>query len=270
MNALTIEPCDSPMQPKRFAVHKAIFYDCSSTLDGDHVAKRASSHMRPMLSALRSEEFSHAQCSEHETRTCAGRWATVGVVGEAFNYRAPGCVSLLPPSLILSSLELSDTKGYEPYIRACLGTASHFCETAVRKSRTLPNGTTLGSGEAFNYRAPGCVPSVAQRFQSRSIFDQSRTTFDQMLAGPSLPVSPGVLLYFFRPHATSREENTPLVSQNLIFTQKGLMHASRCTSPRAASTLTPLPTSPSVFRCRAARSIRGINPEGGRCDIVLI
>ena len=31
-------------------------------------------------------------------------------------------------SLLLSSLELSDTKVYEPYIRARLGTAAHFCE----------------------------------------------------------------------------------------------------------------------------------------------
>ena len=30
--------------------------------------------------------------------------------------------------LLLSSLELSDAKVYEPYIRAILGTASHFCE----------------------------------------------------------------------------------------------------------------------------------------------
>jgi len=32
-----------------------------------------------------------------------------------------------PVSFLLSSLELSDTKGYEPYIRALLGTASLFC-----------------------------------------------------------------------------------------------------------------------------------------------
>jgi len=34
---------------------------------------------------------------------------------------------LLASSLFLSSLELSDTKAYEPLIRALLGTASHFC-----------------------------------------------------------------------------------------------------------------------------------------------
>jgi len=30
-------------------------------------------------------------------------------------------------SLLLSSLELSDTQVHEPYIRALFGTASHFC-----------------------------------------------------------------------------------------------------------------------------------------------
>jgi len=34
-------------------------------------------------------------------------------------------------SLLRSSLELSDTQVYEPYIRALLGTASLFCEVVV-------------------------------------------------------------------------------------------------------------------------------------------
>ena len=37
-------------------------------------------------------------------------------------------------SLLLSSLELSDIQVYEPFIRAFLGTASHFCEVLVLKS----------------------------------------------------------------------------------------------------------------------------------------
>ena len=37
-------------------------------------------------------------------------------------------------SSLLSSLELSDTKEYEPEIRALLGTASQFCEVVVLKS----------------------------------------------------------------------------------------------------------------------------------------
>ena len=35
----------------------------------------------------------------------------------------------------ISSLELSDTKVYESYIRALLGTASHFCEAVVLRTR---------------------------------------------------------------------------------------------------------------------------------------
>jgi len=41
--------------------------------------------------------------------------------------KVPSC----PPSLLLSSLELSDAHVYEPEIRALLGTASHFCEVVV-------------------------------------------------------------------------------------------------------------------------------------------
>jgi len=39
-------------------------------------------------------------------------------------------------SLLLSSLELSDAQMYEPSIRAILGSAAHFCEAIVLKSRT--------------------------------------------------------------------------------------------------------------------------------------
>jgi len=41
--------------------------------------------------------------------------------------------------LLLSSLELSDTKVYEPYIRARLGTAALFCEVVdleLKRRRT--------------------------------------------------------------------------------------------------------------------------------------
>ena len=54
---------------------------------------------------------------------------------------APGPSSL--SSLLLSSLELSDTTLYESYMRALLGTASHFCEVFALKSRTVPNDTAL-------------------------------------------------------------------------------------------------------------------------------
>jgi len=44
-------------------------------------------------------------------------------------------------SLLLPSLELSDTKVYEPSIRARLGTASHFCLVVVLKLRTKAGGS---------------------------------------------------------------------------------------------------------------------------------
>ena len=45
-------------------------------------------------------------------------------------------------SSLLSSLELSDTKAYEPETRALLGTASHFCEVVVLELRTKPQSLT--------------------------------------------------------------------------------------------------------------------------------
>ena len=46
-------------------------------------------------------------------------------------------------SLLLSSLESSDTQVSESGIRALLGTTSHFCEALVLKSRTAPKCTAL-------------------------------------------------------------------------------------------------------------------------------
>jgi len=51
-------------------------------------------------------------------------------------------------ALILSSLELSGTKVFEPYIRALLGTASHFCEVVILK----PQASTQG-GRAASFSA---------------------------------------------------------------------------------------------------------------------
>ena len=51
-----------------------------------------------------------------------------------FNRRHPAGTA--SSSLLLSSLELSDTKVHEPSIRALLGTASHFCEVVVLTLRT--------------------------------------------------------------------------------------------------------------------------------------
>jgi len=53
-------------------------------------------------------------------------------------------------SLLLSSLELSDTQVCEPKIRALLGTASHFCEVVVLKPG--------GDGAAGGWGTPrGCT-----------------------------------------------------------------------------------------------------------------
>ena len=52
-------------------------------------------------------------------------------------------LSLFTSLVLPSSLELSDTKVYDPQIRALLGTASQFCEVVVLKSKTVTNGTTL-------------------------------------------------------------------------------------------------------------------------------
>ena len=50
------------------------------------------------------------------------------------------------PALLLSSLDLSDTHVYEPYMRALLGTASHFCEVVVLKSTGSPRRAVLRRG----------------------------------------------------------------------------------------------------------------------------
>ena len=52
-------------------------------------------------------------------------------------------------SLLLSRLELSDTKVYKLSLRARLETAAHFCEVVVLKLRTvpLPPGARTTKGE---------------------------------------------------------------------------------------------------------------------------
>jgi len=60
-------------------------------------------------------------------------------------------------SLLLSSLELSDTKTYEPQIRALLGTASHFCEVVVLKLRTGLQIVVWGIGTALGELPPYLV-----------------------------------------------------------------------------------------------------------------
>ena len=59
-------------------------------------------------------------------------------------------------SLFLSSPELSDTKIYEPQIRALLETASHFCEAVVLKLGAVPFGAVLVGmmATALGFRSP--------------------------------------------------------------------------------------------------------------------
>ena len=49
-------------------------------------------------------------------------------------------------------------KGYEPYIRARLGTAAHFCEVVVLKLRTVP---IAGGGAVLD-----CVAAPGSRWAS--------------------------------------------------------------------------------------------------------
>ena len=70
----------------------------------------------------------------------------------------PGPGTPSSSSLLLSSLELSDTTIYEPYMRALLGTASHFCEVVVLKLRTAPGHTWHRLLLAVLARASPCLP----------------------------------------------------------------------------------------------------------------
>ena len=63
-------------------------------------------------------------------------------------------------SLLLTSVELSDTQVYGPQMRALLGTASHFCEHVVLGLRHTPQAIqyatqvssrgVAGSGQEYN------------------------------------------------------------------------------------------------------------------------
>ena len=64
-------------------------------------------------------------------------------------------------SLLLSSLELSDTQFHEPWIRDLLGTASHFCEAVVLKFLT-PNPTHQ-TGSTFQLHPRSRLTTAALR-----------------------------------------------------------------------------------------------------------
>ena len=54
----------------------------------------------------------------------------------SFAWTASRASSYTSSSLLLSSLELSDTQVYEPQIRALLGTAAHFCPSSHTRHAT--------------------------------------------------------------------------------------------------------------------------------------
>ena len=83
----------------------------------------------------------HSQCKTLRTQmsgvgpgtTFDYQPARLSTLAETVNFCAPSSSSSL-----LSSLELSDTQVYEPWIRALLGTASHFCSFVYRPPSMMP------------------------------------------------------------------------------------------------------------------------------------
>jgi hypothetical protein len=71
-------------------------------------------------------------------------------------------------SLSLSSLELIDTKVYEPEVRALLGTAAHFCEVVVLKSRTRTGFSHRFRGGLAFHAHSLLIPNLGRRWQTRS------------------------------------------------------------------------------------------------------
>ena len=78
--------------------------------------------------------------------------------GEASTKHRPGSMLNWRPSssLLLSSLEFSDTKVCEPEIRALLGTASHFCELAP-KHRLFDSTVPRMQGQNSRLAKPGKI-----------------------------------------------------------------------------------------------------------------
>ena len=91
------------------------------------------------------------------------------------------CEKYLLFSVLLSSLELSDAKVYEPQIRALLGTASHFCEAVVLKLRTVKN---IGPSDWI--RAPGWFVASIRQGSAGSYLRLTDSCITQLKAqGPS-------------------------------------------------------------------------------------
>jgi len=126
--------------------------------------------------------------------------------------------NMFSSSLLLSGLELNDTKVNEPSIRARLGTASQFCEVAVVNMRTVPNGTTLLTESGVKlYRTDvprqqvmeGLVtwPSKASRMRAR---EASRSTRRFSCRGTNTPVKARN-----KPVNCPKSQSRPEISQSI-------------------------------------------------------
>ena len=87
-----------------------------------------------------------------------------------------GCrrFSSLLRSLLLVSLELSDTKVYEPSIRALLGTASQFCKVVIDESSSSVNS---------------CESSVASSNSRDASVDSHARVAARPMANPHVDIS---------------------------------------------------------------------------------
>ena len=96
-------------------------------------------------------------------------------------------------SLSLLSLELSDTQVYEPWIRALLGTASHFCEVVVTHTRARVGHTQASVGHTHaSVRHTQSLRTVGAQVPGtpRRVLDTPGRVFG--IPGRVLHVSPSV------------------------------------------------------------------------------
>jgi len=73
------------------------------------------------------------------------------------------------PSVLLSSLELIDTKVYEPSVRALLGTASHFCE--VVSCHSWAAEVSMMSKPPKTWLFPALALTEERRISYRNAYD---------------------------------------------------------------------------------------------------
>ena len=103
--------------------------------------------------------------------------------GNPLAVAGPRAALVFPPSLLISSLELSDTKVYQPEIRALLETNSHFCEVIVFELRTLPRCYPHGGLRRFPPPSvPGGNLDVTAPHKCRKLTTRSKMTFDERVA----------------------------------------------------------------------------------------